>query len=89
MALVGAGTAFDATVQIDAKGPVLVQQVAQFIDGLLFPAFDKFTRKAQFCLMLRGRDKGLRMRHRAFDNGGVLKLCPERRDCVFWFLGHF
>jgi hypothetical protein len=88
MALVGASAAFDATVQIDAKGAVLFQQIAQFFDSFLFPIFNQLAGETKGFLMLGRSDKGLGMGHRPFHYGGVFQVRPECRNFVYWFLRH-
>ena len=50
MALVGARTAFHATIQEDAKAPPFIQQLAKAPHGLVLPAVFQAARKAELAL---------------------------------------
>ena len=71
MALVGAGAAAHATVEVEAQRAVVLDEIAELQDRLFLPVLDKLAGKAERRLVCGLRRVGLALRHRA---------AGERRD---------
>ncbi len=64
MALVGAGAAFDAGIEVNPQRLVAVEQFAEALNSLVVPVGNQFARESQRSLMIGRRDIGFRPRHR-------------------------
>ena len=79
MALVGAGAAFDAGIEIDPQRPRALDEFAEPGDRLVMPAVDELAGKAERLLHRGGRGIGLRVRHRARAERGHLERIAVRK----------
>ena len=80
MAFIGTGAAMHASVQINFKRAIFIQQIAHFGDSLVVPIFHKFAGKADRLLDWRLRDKRLAMGH--------CVLLQDRDDRIGFYLGY-
>ena len=71
MALVGAGAAVDAAVEVDAQRAVVLDEIAESRDRLVMPVLDQLARKAE-----RRLDCGVAPDRASFRHGAE----GERRD---------
>jgi hypothetical protein len=83
MALVGAGTALDAGIQIDTQGTITAQEVAHLIDGLLLPVVYQLAGEVQGLLVLRLGHERPRMSHGPRHDGRNIQIGLEFGNLQF------